>query len=62
MKYIRAKIGTHAVQRILHLKGAIKLGSFITWVEEGTSPKWGRKETGVIDKINTDGLIFVERM
>lgn len=62
MKYVIAKVGTHSGQRILVVKGSIKLNSSITWVENGESPKWGTKHTGIIDKINPDGLIFVCRM
>ena len=63
MKYIRAKLGTHSSQRILHLKGRVALGSIIEWVEgPDYRAKWGRRHSGIIDRINPDGLIFVERM
>jgi len=61
MKWIRAKVGTLAASKILHIRGRIQLGEFIEWREIGET-KWTKTHRGLIDKINSDGLIFVERM
>lgn len=61
MKWIRAKVGTLPSQLILHTRGKIKLGSLIEWKERGET-KWTKPHSGIIDKINDDGLIFIERM
>jgi len=61
MRWIRAKVGTLSVRMILHLRGRCRLGEFIEWRERGEN-KWTRPHRGLIDKVNDDGLIFVERM
>ena len=63
MKYVRAKIGTHAVTEILVLKGSTKLGGRIEWVEgPDFMVKYGVRHRGIVDHVNEDGLIFVNRM
>lgn len=58
MKYIYAKVGTMPGQQILVIKGSIKLGAHITWVDgPDYRAKYGRKETGIIDGIRyLDGV------
>ena len=63
MKYMMAKVGTHGSQRILHIKGKIKLNERIEWVEgPDYRAKYDHRCKGIIVKINSDGLIFIERM
>lgn len=60
MRYIIAKIGTHPSQRILLLKGAPREGCWVEWSETGR--RRGRRETGIVDRVNDDGLVFISRM
>lgn len=57
--WIRAKIGTHATQRVCLVRGRCALGEHIAWTD---GEQHSRPETGVIDKINADGLVFICRM
>jgi len=58
MRYIYAKVGTMPAQKILVIKGSVKMGSHITWVDGPYyQAKYGRKETGFIDGIkHLDGV------
>jgi len=61
---VRAKVGTHSSCIILLVSGELELGSLITFLEPDgkTDPQWLKPHRGLIDQINADGLIFVERM
>lgn len=64
MKITRAKVGTHAATVIYVVEGELRLGSYIRWVDDPKHVKLGpqHRHGGIIDRIDEDGLIFVERM
>lgn len=63
MKYVIAKIGTMSTERILLLKGKVKLGGRVEWVEGPEYlVKYGHRHTGIIDGIGPDGLLRIKRM
>lgn len=66
MKWVIAKIGTMPSQRVLLLKGRLKVGALVVWSESGRRVD-NHPQTGIIWKIDPPtpdfgGLVFIDRM
>lgn len=63
MKYLVAKVGTHCSRRILLMKGKVVVGGRVEWFEhEDAKFRWSPRRTGIIWKINPDGMPFIDMM